>query len=104
MLNFKATVPLPWQKHWARNLQIKKEDITSRLKANQNPEISDEEARKIVNEIRRKQPGFGKHVNKWKLDTSDSKFLKTYGSIMQDQKRIHNFISDCYLSNERPSS
>ena len=40
MVNFDSQTPAAWQKKWARNLQIKKKHLTSRV-VNQQEDISD---------------------------------------------------------------
>ncbi len=41
ILNFKANVPTAWSKAWRRNLQIKKDEITTKVKDAEPDEISD---------------------------------------------------------------
>lgn len=51
MLTFASKTPAAWQKKWARNLQINKKKLTSKVSADDYTTISDKKAKKMIIEI-----------------------------------------------------
>lgn len=51
MVSFNARTPASWQQKWARNLQIKKSRLTSKVEQEE-PEITEKEARRIIRQIK----------------------------------------------------
>ena len=54
MVSFNARTPASWQQKWARNLQIKKSRLTSRVEQEE-PDISEKEARRMIRQIKEAQ-------------------------------------------------
>jgi|LauGreDrversion4_2_1035121.scaffolds.fasta_scaffold291498_1 hypothetical protein len=54
MISFNARTPASWQQKWARNLQITKSNLTSKVK-HEEPEMSEKQAHQIMRQIQKDQ-------------------------------------------------
>ncbi len=54
MVSFNARTPAAWQQRWARNFQIKKSRLTSKVETEE-PEMSERQAQKMIRQIKKDQ-------------------------------------------------